>query len=107
RILGEPEIAMAFDVEKFPPRVGLNEVNADSLNIGIFYWHFPPAYWDFFAHCQKVNLRLIEEFEKAGIVLALPARSLRLTNDDQRELAVRMLNGDTDGQAIMAAAPVR
>ncbi len=50
-----------------PPRVYFNDFNANSLNIYVTYWFAPPAKWDYLAHCQKLNLRIVQEFEKAGI----------------------------------------
>ncbi|MEM7145595.1 MAG: mechanosensitive ion channel family protein [Verrucomicrobiota bacterium] len=60
-----------FDPEK-PPRVSLNEFNADSLNIRMFYWYHPPDYWKFLAHSQAVNLEIKTAFEKEGIHFAPP-----------------------------------
>ncbi|MBN2477560.1 MAG: mechanosensitive ion channel [Pirellulales bacterium] len=85
--------------EDYPPRVYFNELNADSLNILVVYWFAPPDYWDYFEHAQKVNLRIIEEFEKAGIDFAFPTQTLHLAGDPKRELSMRLLDGETRSTA--------
>ena len=98
RVLAEPQIVSAFDMEKFPPRVSFDEFNADSLNIRVFYWFTPPDYWAYLEHAQQVNLRLLSEFADAGIEFAFPTRTLYLAGDANRELALRVLaDGATDG----------
>jgi MscS family membrane protein len=71
-----------------PPRVYFDAFNADSLNLSVIYWYAPPEWWDYMAHTQKVNFRILEEFEKAGIELAFPTRTLYLASDPKRPLAV-------------------
>ena len=41
-----------------------------------------------------LNLRIFEEFEKAGIEFAFPTRTVRLAGDPKRETAIRMLGKD-------------
>jgi len=97
-ILAEPEIvdkiAPIVAGEEYPPRVFFNEFNADSLNLIVIYWFAPPDFWGYFEHAQKVNLRIFEEFERAGIDFAFPTQTLHLANDEKRQLAVRMLGAD-------------
>jgi len=76
--------------EDYPPQVYFNEFNADSLNLMVIYWFVPPDYWEYCRHAQKVNLRIFEEFEKAGIDFAFPTQTLHLAGDPKRELGVRM-----------------
>jgi MscS family membrane protein len=71
---------------EFPPRVYFNEFNKDSLNIIMLYWYHPPAYWDFLAFNQRVNTRVMREFEKEGIKFALPSTTTYLTQDDGQPL---------------------
>lgn len=80
--------------DEFPPRVYFNDFGADSLNIIVIYWFAPPAYWDYLEHAQKLNLRIFEEFERAGIEFAFPTQTLYLAGDPKREMAVRMLGRD-------------
>jgi len=76
RILEEPGIGepihATVDGNAMPPRVFFNEYNLDSYNLLIVYWHVPPAWWDYLAHAERVNLRILEEFGRAGIVLVRP-----------------------------------
>lgn len=91
--LREP-IHQVIDGNEFPPRVYFNDYNPDSLNIIMIYWYAPPAYWDYVDHAQRLNLRIFEEFEKAGIEFAFPTQTLYLAGDPKREMAVRMLGKD-------------
>jgi MscS family membrane protein len=74
-----------------PPRVFFNELNADSLNIFCIYWYAPTDWWAYNEHAQRVNLRIFEEFEAAGIEFAFPTQTLYLAGDSKRELALRLL----------------
>ncbi len=91
--LREP-IHQVIDGNEFPPRVYFNDYNPDSLNIILIYWYAPPAYWDYLDHAQRLNLRIFEEFERAGIEFAFPTQTLYLAGDPKREMAVRMLGKD-------------
>jgi small-conductance mechanosensitive channel len=82
--------------DEFPPRVYFNDYNAESLNIFVIYWYVPPAYWDYLDHAQRLNLRLFEEFEKAGIEFAFPTQTVYLAHDAKRQLVVEMLNRGVD-----------
>ena len=79
--------------DEFPPRVFFNDFNSDSLNLQVIFWYFPPEYWDFMEYSQRLNLRIFEEYEKAGIEFAFPTQTLYLAGDPKRELAVKMLQG--------------
>jgi MscS family membrane protein len=89
--LREP-IHPVIDGNELPPRVFFNDFNAESLNIFVIYWFAPPAYWDYMAHAERINFRLFEEFEKAGIEFAFPTQTLYLAGDPKRQLAVKMLS---------------
>lgn len=62
--------------EEFPPRVFFNDFNDCSLNILAIYWYHPPAYWDFLAHAEKVNMELLRRYNDAGIEFAFPTQTL-------------------------------
>jgi small-conductance mechanosensitive channel len=87
-------IHAVIDGSEFPPRVYFNDYNADSLNLFLIYWYVPPAYWDYADHAQRLNLRILEEFEKAGIEFAFPTRTVYVAGDPKREMALRMLGKD-------------
>ncbi len=80
----------------FPPRVFFNDFNDASLNILMIYWYHPPEYWDFLAFSQKVNMKIMRAFEEEGIEFAFPTQTIYLANDDQRQLALRMLGEDLE-----------
>jgi MscS family membrane protein len=77
--------------EEFSPRVFFNEYNADSLNIQVVYWYAPPDWWDYMEHCERVNFRIMEEFERLGVQFACPTRTLYLAGDTHRDLPIRRL----------------
>ena len=83
-----------IDGDEYPPRVYFNDCKTDNLNIFVIYWFAPPAYWEFLGHAQKLNLRILEEFERAGIEFAFPTQTVRLAGDSKRRLTVEMLGGD-------------
>ena len=83
--------------EESPPRVYFNEYNPASLNLFVIYWYAPPVHWDYLEHAQRLNLRIFEEFEKAGIEFAFPTQTLYLAGDPKRRLVVEMLNKGLDG----------
>jgi MscS family membrane protein len=78
--------------ENYPPRVYLNEFNRDSLNLRMIYWYEPPAYWDFLAFSEKVNLGIKREFEAAGIRFALPTSTTMMAQDDVRPLELKLVD---------------
>jgi len=84
--------------EEFPPRVYFNDLNADSLNIIVIFWYFPPAYWDFLAFCERINLELFRRFADEGIDFAFPSQTVYLAGDDNRPLTIglRELPGGKD-----------
>lgn len=83
----------AVDGNSFPPRVFFSEFNPDGLNLFIIYWYAPPDWWDYMTHAEKLNFRILEEFEKAGIDFAFPTRRLYLADDPKRRLKIDMPSG--------------
>jgi MscS family membrane protein len=73
-----------------PPRVYFDEFNAESLNIYMSYWFYPPDYWAFHQFNQDVNLRIMAEFEKEGIQFAFPTTTTYLTQDKGQTLNIRV-----------------
>lgn len=74
-----------------PPRVHFSDLKADNYNIRVMYWYTPASWWDYMDHAQRLHLRIVEEFGKAGIELAFPTQTIYLARDGKRELAVRVL----------------
>lgn len=62
----------------FPPRVWLNDFKRDHLELKMIYWYHPPNYWDFTAHADQVNRRILDAFEAEDIAIALPAFTTRV-----------------------------
>ena len=72
----------------FPPRVYFNEFNADSLNILMVYWYFPPDYWAYLEFSQRVNMEIMLRFKEEGIEFAFPTTTTYLAHDDRRPLHI-------------------
>ena len=79
----------------FPPRVFFNGFNDWSLNISVFAWYHPAEYWDMQKWQQKTCLEILRRFNDEGIEFAFPSRTLFLANDNQRQLKLKMLEGET------------
>jgi MscS family membrane protein len=79
----------------FPPRVYFNGFNDWSLNIMVIAWYHPANYWDMQDWLQRTCLEVLRRFNDAGIDFAFPSRTLYLTNDDKRQLKLKMLEGET------------
>ena len=75
---------------ELPPRAYFNEFNPSSLNLVVFYWYNPADYWKYMAHSQQVNLKIMQEFEKAGIKFAFPTNTTYLIQEDEQPLQVRL-----------------
>ncbi len=74
----------------FPPRVYFNEFNDASLNIMMIYWYHPPDYWAFVSFSERVNLRIMREFEKEGIEFAFPTTTNYVAHDERRPLHIAL-----------------
>ena len=75
---------------EFPPAVYFNEFNPDSLNIIMRYWFQPPDWFAANAFHQKVNLAIMQAFEKEGIEFAFPTTTNYLTQEDEKPLQIRI-----------------
>lgn len=78
--------------EDFPPRVYFSELNADSLNIIVFYWYHPPDYWAYMDFSEKFNKELFKRFNEEGIDFAFPTQTVYLAGDESRPLTVGINN---------------
>ncbi|MGD9632680.1 MAG: mechanosensitive ion channel domain-containing protein [Pirellulales bacterium] len=76
--------------DKFPPRVFFQDFTADSLNIQVIYWFAPADHWDYMEHAQRVNQRILEEFERLNVSFAFPSRTVYLANDSGRDLRTQI-----------------
>lgn len=80
----------AINKPDYPPRVYFNDLNADSLNILVYYWYHPGELWDYLEHCHEVNIKIMERFNAEGISFAFPTQTLHLegglkTNTQRRK----------------------
>jgi small-conductance mechanosensitive channel len=57
-------------------RVNFLEFGDSSLRFEIVYYHGNKDFTDYMNYREKINLRIKEEFEKEGIVMAFPTRTL-------------------------------
>jgi MscS family membrane protein len=69
REIGEP-IHPAIDGKKTHPQVVFGDYKTNGLVLNIAYWYAPPNNDQYAAHAEKVNMRILEEFNRAGITLA-------------------------------------
>ena len=84
----EPHPNEAINRPSYPPRVYFNDLNADSLNIVVYYWYHPPEYWNYLEHARWVNIQIMERFKAEGIDFAFPTQTLHLAGDDKQPLTV-------------------
>lgn len=70
--------------EEFPPRVYFTDYNTESLNIQVTYWYAPVDSWAFMEHCERVNFRIMEEFDRLGIEFAFPSKTVYVKNQNKR-----------------------
>jgi len=75
---------------EFLPRVNFNEFDPSSLNIRVLYWYHPPDYWGFLAFNERVNLQIMQEFEKEGIKFAFPTTTTYLTQEEGDPLHISL-----------------
>ncbi len=109
RILNDPEFSSAMNLKDRPPRVNFSEFNSDSLNIRAMYWFVVAPdrdYWAFQAHASKINQRILEEFNRAGIEFAFPTQTLYLAGDSKRELRIGRAGMPAKRQSSAVSEPV-
>jgi small-conductance mechanosensitive channel len=64
--------------EELPPRVYFNDYNATSFNIQIVYWYAPPDWWEYMELCERINYRIMEEFDRLGVEFAFPSKAMHV-----------------------------
>jgi len=79
----------------YPPRVYFNELNADSLNIIVFYWYHPPDYWAYMEFAERFNKEVFHRFGEEGIEFAFPTQTLYLAGDQARPLTIGVTKGES------------
>ena len=48
------------------------DIQAGDFKVTVTYWYAPATDPDYSAHAERVNLRIVEELQKAGVELAEP-----------------------------------
>jgi small-conductance mechanosensitive channel len=61
--------------EEFAPRVFFTDYNTESLNIQVTYWYAPVDSWAYLEHSERVNYRIMEEFDRLGVEFAFPSKT--------------------------------
>jgi MscS family membrane protein len=56
----------------------------------MLYWYHPPDYWGFLAFNGRVNLQIMQAFEKEGIKFAFPTTTTYLTQEDGEPLHITL-----------------
>ncbi len=82
--------------EEHPPKVFFSEFATESLNIEIVYWYSPADWWGFMEHSQRVNFRIMGEFERLGIDFAFPSKTAYVKN------AKKLTGGGRDSNSFAA-----
>ena len=77
-----------------PPLAFFNEFNDVSLNIIAIYWYHNPDFVAYLKFTDKINFAILERFNAEGIEFAFPTQTVFLANDDKRQLAVKVLDGN-------------
>ena len=71
---------------EFPPKIYFNDLADSTLNLICIFWYHPPAYWEFLAFTEKLNLNILTRFNSAGIEFAFPTQTIDL-KDSRRAIA--------------------
>lgn len=69
--------------DELAPRVNFSEFAAESLNIQVTYWYAPVDAKGFADHSERVNFRIMEEFDRLGIEFAFPSKTPFVTNPNR------------------------
>ena len=89
----------AINNPDYPPRVFFSTISADSFNISVLYWHFPPNHWKFMEHAEGINVKIIRQLSESGIEFAFPTQTLHLSEEnnntiepDERDMDQKKIN---------------
>lgn len=66
--------------DELAPRVNFSEFAAESLNVQVTYWFAPVDSKEFAEHTERVNFRIMEEFDRLGIEFAFPSKTPFVSN---------------------------
>jgi MscS family membrane protein len=71
---------------EWPPRVIFQDFSKFGLGLLVMFWYHPGEYWDYLAFVERLNLRILEAFNREGIEFAFPSQTLYLAGDPKRPL---------------------
>jgi MscS family membrane protein len=63
-------------VPELPPRVVFDDFASSSLNILMMFWYHPADFWLYKSFLEKLNLKIIEQFNLESITFALPSQTI-------------------------------
>jgi MscS family membrane protein len=81
---------------EFPPRIYFSDFASTSLDILVIYWYHPPDYWQFMEFNQKVNFKILEQFNNEGIDFAFPTQTVYVAGDPNRPFKVDQFSGNDE-----------
>jgi len=88
-------IHVDIGTDQYPPRVYFSDYGDWALKLTVIYWYAPASsYWDYMEHAERFNLRLLQEFNRAGIDFAFPSQTLFLASDSKRRLDITDRSAD-------------
>jgi small-conductance mechanosensitive channel len=61
--------------EELSPKVHFSDFATESLNIQVAYWYAPIDNNAFAEHSERVNFRIMEEFDRLGVQFAFPSKT--------------------------------
>ncbi|QDU37674.1 Low conductance mechanosensitive channel YnaI [Maioricimonas rarisocia] len=97
-------------LEEREPVISFHEFGSYYYNIRVYYWYFMSeggdkpqretdrGWFSYLEHCDLVNRRIVEAFEKEGIEFAFPTQSLFLANDPERGLRLTEQQASQNGE---------
>lgn len=83
-----------------PPHVVFEGYGPYDLQLLIQYYYTPPDYWEALEFDTEVNLKILDQFNRAGIDFAFPTQTNRLAAEADAPIPVYM---PADGNASMDA----
>lgn len=78
--------------EDKPPHVVFEGYGPYDLQLLIQYYYSPPDYWEALEFDTEVNLRILEQFNRADIDFAFPTQTNRLASEKDESIPMRIRN---------------
>jgi len=68
-------------VPEFPPRVVFDDFATSSINILMMFWYHPADFWPYKSFLEKLNLQILEQFNRESIKFAFPSQTVYLAGN--------------------------